>query len=84
VMPKVLADSPEWPTTECVPVLAPVQKPVLEVHLLDVEAQGYGRPVEVRFIDFIRAEQTFETPEALKAQIALDVEKARATLASRY
>jgi riboflavin kinase / FMN adenylyltransferase len=57
--------------------------PVLEVHLLDVEAQGYGRPVEVRFIDFIRAEQTFETPEALKAQIARDVERARATLASR-
>lgn len=55
-------------------------KPVLEVHLLDVEAQGYGRPVEVRFIDFIRAEQTFETPEALKAQIARDVERARATL----
>jgi riboflavin kinase/FMN adenylyltransferase len=56
---------------------------VLEVHLLDVEAQGYGRPVEVRFIDFIRPEQTFETPEALKAQIARDVERARATLAAR-
>jgi riboflavin kinase/FMN adenylyltransferase len=53
-------------------------EPVLEVHLLDVEAQGYGRPVEVRFIDFIRAEQTFETPQALQAQIARDVERARA------
>lgn len=58
-------------------------EPVLEVHLLDVEAQGYGRPVEVRFIDFIRAEQTFETPEALKVQIARDVERARASLAER-
>lgn len=57
-------------------------EPVLEVHLLNVEAQGYGRPVEVRFIDFIRPEQTFETPEALKAQIARDVERARAVLTS--
>ncbi len=58
-------------------------EPVLEVHLLDVEAQGYGRPVEVRFMDFIRAEQTFETPEALKAQIGRDVVQAREMLASR-
>jgi riboflavin kinase/FMN adenylyltransferase len=55
-------------------------EPVLEVHLLDVEAQGYGRPVEVRFIDFIRSEQTFETPQALQEQIARDVERARAVL----
>ncbi|NQW40936.1 MAG: bifunctional riboflavin kinase/FAD synthetase [Cryomorphaceae bacterium] len=54
---------------------------VLEVHLLDFEVQGYGRSVEVRFIDFIRAEQTFETPEALKAQIARDVVQAREALA---
>ena len=44
------------------------------------EAQGYGRPVEVRFIDYIRAEQTFDTPQALQEQIARDVERARAVL----
>jgi riboflavin kinase/FMN adenylyltransferase len=54
--------------------------PVLEVHLLDVQAHGYGRPVEVRFIDFIRSEQRFEGPEALAAQIARDVERARLLL----
>ena len=56
-------------------------EPVLEVHLLDIEAQGYGRPVAVRFIDFIRAEQRFETPQALQEQIARDVAEARARLA---
>jgi riboflavin kinase/FMN adenylyltransferase len=37
----------------------------------------YGEEVEVRFLRYLRAEQKFENIEALKAQIARDVEEAR-------
>lgn len=50
---------------------------LLEVHLFDFEGDLYGQDVEVRFGRRLRGEQTFEDLEALRAQIARDVENGR-------
>lgn len=50
---------------------------VLEVHLLDFDEQIYGRHVQVNFLHFIRPEMKFDGLEALKNQIAVDVQAAR-------
>ncbi|NWK54208.1 bifunctional riboflavin kinase/FAD synthetase [Verrucomicrobiaceae bacterium N1E253] len=46
---------------------------LLEVHLIDCERDLYGQGMEVRFLHWVRGEQTFEGLDALKAQIAEDV-----------
>ncbi len=51
---------------------------LLEVHLFDFDEDAYGRQVEVEFIERIRDEHKFESFEALREQIARDVECARA------
>lgn len=56
---------------------------LLEVHLLDWTGDLYGREVRVEFCDRLRAEQRFPDLNALKAQIARDVEAARAYFAAR-
>jgi len=53
---------------------------LLEVHLFDFNEDIYGRHLRVSFIDFIRPELKFDGIDALKAQIALDCEKARELL----
>jgi len=52
----------------------------LEVHLLDFDRDLYGQLIDVRFRSFIRAEQKFESFDALKRQIARDAESARLIL----
>jgi len=54
---------------------------ILEVHLLDWSGDLYGKSLEVRFKSFLRPEKKFESLDALKAQIALDVQDARDGLA---
>lgn len=49
----------------------------LEVHLLDFEDDLYGTMLTVQFVERLRGEVRFESIEALKAQIARDVAKAR-------
>jgi len=51
--------------------------PLLEVHLLDYDADLYGRQVRVDFLKRLRDEQRFESFDALKAQIQDDVNAAR-------
>ena len=51
---------------------------LLELHLFDLKDEIYGAEVEVRFGRYLRAEQKFDSLEALAAQIARDVEQARA------
>ncbi len=55
---------------------------VAEAHLLDFDGDLYGRHIELAFSDHLRAEQRFDGVEALRAQIALDVEQARERLAA--
>jgi riboflavin kinase/FMN adenylyltransferase len=50
---------------------------LLELHLFDLNKDIYGEEVEVRFLRYLRPEQKFENIDALKAQIARDVEEAR-------
>ncbi len=52
----------------------------VEVHLLDFQGDLYGQFIELEFAAFLRDEQRFPSLEALKAQIARDIEKARAIL----
>ena len=49
----------------------------LEVHLVDFEADLYGQRLWVSDFVPLRSEQSFADADALKAQIARDVEKAR-------
>ncbi|MCZ7683490.1 MAG: bifunctional riboflavin kinase/FAD synthetase [Sandaracinaceae bacterium] len=54
----------------------------VEVHLFDVDRDLYDARVRVGFVERLRAEQRFDGIEALKAQIARDAERARASLAA--
>jgi riboflavin kinase/FMN adenylyltransferase len=56
--------------------------PVVEVHLLDSEIDLYEQRLVVQFVSRLREERRFPGVEALKAQIALDAERARALLAA--
>jgi riboflavin kinase/FMN adenylyltransferase len=51
-----------------------------EVHLLDFDGDLYGEELRVSLVQRLRAEQQFEGPEALRRQIGVDVEAARAAL----
>lgn len=54
---------------------------LLEVHLFDVAVDLYGKEIEVFFVEYIRGDQRFDSHDALKAQIARDVQQARALFA---
>ena len=56
-------------------------KHLTEVHLLDAQQDLYGKELEVRFIARLREERRFDSVDALKAQIAADVQQARMALA---
>ena len=49
-----------------------------ETHLLDFDGSLYGERVTVRFLHFLRPEKKFDTPDALRQQIAHDLERAAA------
>ena len=53
---------------------------VLEAHLFDFSGDLYEKHLRVQLIDFIRPEQKFDGLDAIKAQIAIDCEKAREIL----
>ncbi|MEO8409157.1 MAG: bifunctional riboflavin kinase/FAD synthetase [Propionivibrio sp.] len=58
------------------PSVNEVPRPLLEVHLLDFAGDIYGRHLNVRFLHKLRDEMKFPGFDALKAQIARDVEAA--------
>ena len=51
---------------------------LLELHLFDFNKDIYGEDVEVRFVRYLRPEKKFDSLDELKAQIARDVQNARA------
>ncbi len=52
-------------------------RPLLEVHLLDFSGDIYGAHLNVRFLHKLRDEMKFPGVDALRAQIAADVDTAR-------
>ena len=52
----------------------------LEVHLFDFDGDLYGQEISVALHAFLRAEQKFANFEALRLQITIDADNARAVL----
>jgi riboflavin kinase/FMN adenylyltransferase len=59
----------------------PEGDPTIEAFILDFSGDIYGVDVTVEYVEFIRGEVRFPDIEALKMQIARDVETARNILA---
>jgi riboflavin kinase/FMN adenylyltransferase len=59
------------------PTIADIPKLMLEVHVLDFNDDLYDQHVHVQFLHKIRDEMKFDGLDALKAQIANDVVKAK-------
>lgn len=58
------------------------QKRSIEVHIFDFQKDIYGESLEILFIERIRDEVRFESPEKLIAQIDRDIARARKILKS--
>ena len=54
----------------------------IEAHIFDFDQDIYDQPIRVNFIQRLRGEKKFPGPEALAAQIGLDIEKARGILSN--
>jgi riboflavin kinase/FMN adenylyltransferase len=55
-----------------------------EVHLLDFQGDLYGKELRVEFRHRLRAEQTFQGIDALKAQLAIDEAQTRDWLVDQH
>ena len=55
-------------------------EPALEAYLLDFSGDLYDHVVEVELIDFVRPDHTFETADALAAQMAEDCKRVQEIL----
>lgn len=53
---------------------------LIEVNVLDRSDNLYGKAVAVEFIERLRGDHTFSSPQELAAQIARDVDRAKASL----
>jgi riboflavin kinase/FMN adenylyltransferase len=54
---------------------------IVETHLLNYKGDLYGKEIRVEFVQKLRDEQRFPSPEELKIQIEKDVRKVEALLA---
>ncbi len=59
------------PTVECTSLVN------CETYLLNFDGSLYGKEVEIAFLAFLRPECKFESPDALREQIALDIAAAK-------
>ncbi len=74
------ADHPGIANLGVAPTLQHNRKPLLEAHLFDVDHNLYDKTVEVTLHTYLRPEQKFNSPEALKAQIAQDITRTKSIL----
>ena len=58
-------------------------RPLLEVHLLDVDRDIYGEYVNVDFLARLRDERRFDSLEQMRVQIRRDIETASRSLAAK-
>ena len=54
---------------------------VAETHIFDFNQDIYGKPIKINLLEFLRDEKKFSGVEELSAQIAKDVQRAKAVLA---
>jgi len=52
-------------------------KLTIEAHLLDFDADLYGQTITLTFTRWLRDQQRFPTPDALRQQLARDIDKVR-------
>ena len=74
--------SGQWPGARGMANLGPVptfgmDKPTLEVHLLDFDGDLYGETVTVEFVHRLRDIVRFDNAEALKRQLQTDINQTR-------
>jgi|JI10StandDraft_1071094.scaffolds.fasta_scaffold74303_3 riboflavin kinase/FMN adenylyltransferase len=77
--------APTWPAVASLgtnPTFVADGALVLEVHVLDLDADLYDQPVRVEFVARLRDEARYDTVAALLAQIDADLRAARAILAA--
>ena len=55
--------------------LAPA--PTIEAHLLDFKSDLYGQIVKLEFVDYLRPEEKYDSVQALRDQIELDIQHTR-------
>ena len=55
--------------------------PVLEVYLIDFKGDLYGHEMDVEFVDFIRPDRKFDSPQELVHQMDEDITRIRTVLA---
>ena len=53
---------------------------LVEVFLLDYEGDLYGQELAVEWVEMVREDRKFDSPDALKEQMALDIAQARGVL----
>ena len=54
----------------------------IEAHIFDFDRDLYGARIKLEFVERIRGERKFESPQALAGQIAADLKRAREILAA--
>jgi riboflavin kinase / FMN adenylyltransferase len=59
------------------PTFGDVERPVIEVHVLDFARDLYGERVRLSFVQRLRDERAFPDVDALRAQIDADIRSAR-------
>jgi riboflavin kinase/FMN adenylyltransferase len=57
---------------------------VIEAHLLSDPGDLYGKPIAIEFLERLRDQQRFASPDALQRQVQTDIERARAILDREY
>ncbi|NPA30529.1 MAG: bifunctional riboflavin kinase/FAD synthetase [Chloroflexi bacterium] len=62
------------------PTFGAAARPQVEAHLLDFQGDLYGQRLRLEFVQRLREERSFPSVDALRAQIARDVQRAREVL----
>ena len=60
----------------------PLDSPRVEPHLLDLKEDLYGKNLKIELLEYLRPEQTFESPAALIEQVNRDIKEAREILSN--
>jgi riboflavin kinase/FMN adenylyltransferase len=58
----------------------PLLHPRVEPHLLDLQEDLYGKYLKLEFIEYLRPEQAFQTPQELIEQVNFDIKRTRELL----